>query len=209
MGECGRRCPLLPPPTFAWWGGAGWWREGEEGNLTPSSFPRRFLSVFPLCSASLGGAPASHSFDCPAWWMCSVRNGPSRGPPRRFWVKQHLISNPSIPSQAGSLFTGVGKHRNPFLVRVSQKKTATKNLDTAAAVGTAARGRVRRWWIWTVLGRWQGDTMAPSLLEGGRGWFSQRGPSVWDSAPLVGEVGLYVMLHHNLSRAIWVDSRFW
>ena len=56
-----------------------------------------------------------------------MRNGPSRGPRRRFWVKQHPISNPSIPSQAGSLFTGAGKHRNPFLVRVSHG--CNKNLD--------------------------------------------------------------------------------
>lgn len=59
--------------------------------------------------------------------------GPSRGPPRRFWVKQHLISNPSIPSQAGSLFTGAGKHRNPFPVMVSGGRRKTW---TAAALGT-------------------------------------------------------------------------
>lgn len=67
-----------------------------------------------------------------------MRNGPSRGPPRRFWVKQHLISNPSIPSQAGSLFTGAGKHRNPFLVRVS-RRADNKKLGHSGSCGDGCK----------------------------------------------------------------------
>lgn len=115
MGKCGRRsyCYLHP---HAW---------VKSDTFFYSHSPPHLLSPFLL--ALPRGSPVSHSFDCPTWWMCSVRNGPSQGPWRRFWVKQHPISNPSIPSQAGNLFTGAGKHRNPFLVRVS--RGCNKNLD--------------------------------------------------------------------------------
>lgn len=116
MGKCGRRafCYLHP----------------NERVISDTLFSSDSLYIsFLLFSSSLpGGSPVSHSFDCPTWWMCSVRNGPSRGPQRRFWVKQHPISNPSIPSQAGSLFIGAGKHHNPFLVRVS--RGCNKKLDS-------------------------------------------------------------------------------
>jgi len=106
------------------------WNLTPSSPLTPST---SLLSAFLLAPPPQGEALYPiHSIAL--WWMCSVRNGPSRGPRRRFWVKQHPISNPSIPSQAGSLFTGAGKHRNPFPVSgVSQMQhSKKKNLDSSS-----------------------------------------------------------------------------
>lgn len=128
MGKCGRRAYCyLHPQT----------RVKPDTLASSHSYS---ISSLPLSAASPGrGLYPIHSIAL-QWWMCTVRNGASRGPQRRFWVKQHPISNPSIPSRAGSLFTGAGKQRNPFLVRVS--RGWNRSLDNT---------RLQRWTLWRMI----------------------------------------------------------